>query len=336
MIARNLSAQVFINSVDVTRDLSPYLRSIEYQDVESSETDVLTLELEDRERLFIGDWLPTRGDTLEVELIWNNKNGDGLQERLPLGVFEVDEVELSYPASVCKMKANSVPQNSLLREVDESKSWEEVPLSSIAADIAAASGVELVYDVEFDPKIARAEQGEQSRLAFLEKLCRDNAIALKVADGKLILFDEVKLEEQEPVLTLTRDVSAIEHFRANATLTEIYKECRVSYKHGKHSELYEATFPAPDKKDGKILKINQRVESTAEAERLARKSLREKNKDEIKISLTTVGDFNLLSGNVLNLRGFGWFDGKYLIERARHSIGGGYTTAIECHKCLSY
>lgn len=157
-----------------------------------------------------------------------------------------------------------------------------------------------------------------------------------MADGKLILFDEEELEKRDAVKTLTRDESAIISFRGTATLSEIYKDCRVSYKHGKHAEQYEATATAPGKTSGKTLKINQRVESQTEAEKLARNVLREKNREEVKVSLTVLGDFNLLSGNTIELRGFDWFDGKYLIERARHSIGGGYTTAIECHKCLSY
>lgn len=334
MIARGLEVQVVIAGVDVTRDLAPYLAGLTYEDCLSGETDTIELELHDAARLFIGDWFPTRGDTLTVTLIRTNWDGDRLRETLPLGTFEVDEITLSYPPSTCKLKGNSCPQNSALRQVDASRSWEGVKLSTIAADIARGASVQLVYEATDDPLISRAEQAEQSALAFLDKLCAEYYIALKVADGKLILFDTAELEGREAVTTLRRDASAIKSFRATATLTEVYKAATVSYRHGKHGEQYAATADS-GKASGKTLKVNRRVNSQAEAERLARNALREKNRDEIKITLTTVGDFSLLSGNVVALEGHGFFDGRYIIEKARHSLGGGYETSLECYKCAN-
>lgn len=336
MIARHITAQVYINSVDVSRDLAPYLTGVTYEDTLSSGTDTIELELQDVEHLFIADWFPQRGDTLNVTLIKNNWEGDGLQETLPLGLFEVDEIENSYPPSRCKLKGNSCPQNSALRQVDESRSWENVKLSAIAADIAGKAGVELVYVAEDDPEIKRAEQAELSALEFLDKLCADHYLSVKFADGKLIIFDTAKLEEQEPIMrAFIYGSSIIKKFSATATLTEIYKDCQVSYKHGKQDELYEATATAPNKQDGKTLKINQKVNSQGEAEKLARHKLREKNREEVKVQITTIGDFSLLSGNVIELIDHGFYSGKYLIEKATHKVGSGYETSLECYRCLT-
>lgn len=332
MLTRHLGVKILIAGKDVTKDLSPYLKSITYSDVESGKTDTVELELQDSERLFMSDWFPKRGDTLEVELIREFWRGEET-ETLPLGTFEIDEVSNSYPPSACKLKGNSCPQNSELRQVDESKAWENVRLSEIAQDIAAESNCELFFEASDDPDIKRAEQSEHSRLAFLQKLCTDNGLALKFADGKLIIFDEEKLESQEPVATFDRDLSTIKKFSGTATLTEVYKDCQVTYRHGKQAEVFTGTAEDATKTDGKTLKINQRVENQAEAERLARKKLREKNKDEWKISLTVTGDFRLLSGNVIELKNHGVYDGRWLIESARHKVGRGYEVSIDCHKC---
>lgn len=334
MLTRHLGVTIIIAGNDVTQDLSPYLRSITYSDVESGKTDTVEIELQDAAHLFMSDYFPQRGDTLEVELIREFWNGEST-ETLPLGTFEIDEVSNSYPPSVCKLKGNSCPQNSKLRQVDESKAWENVRLSEIAQDIAAQSNCELVYEATDNPDIKRAEQSEHSRLAFLQKLCTDNGLALKVADGKLIIFDEEKLEDQEPVATFDRDLSIIKKFSGTATLTEVYKDCQVTYRHGKKAEVLTGTAEDATKTDGKTLKINQRVENQAEAERLARKKLREKNKDEWKISLTVTGDFRLLSGNVIELVNHGVYDGCWLIESAKHTIGNGYEVSLDCHKCQS-
>lgn len=335
MLARHVSVRVIIAGKDVTKDLSPYLKAVTYEDVESGETDTIEIELQDAGRLFIADWFPSRGDTLEVELWREGWQGDGQTETLPLGVFEVDEITNSYPPNVAKIKGNSCPQNSALRQVDESRAWEDVKLSAIAADIAAKAGVELFFEASDDPTVKRAEQAELSALAFLEKLCRDNGLALKFADGKLIIFDEAALESQAAVSVLRYDRSVIKQFSATATLSEIYKSCEVSYKHGKQDELFQSKFEDPAKADGKVLKVNQKVETKAEAEKLARKKLREKNKEEIKIQLTTVGRFEYLSGQVVELAGHGFYNGRYIIERATHKVGTGYEVSLEMRRCLN-
>lgn len=320
-----------IAGVDCTRDLFPYLLSISYTDNLSGEADTLDVELMDKEGLFINEWMPTLSDTLSVAL--TKDSGIGRVETLDLGTFEIDEVEAGSPPSVFKIKAVSVSQNSALRQRDESRSWENVKLSEIAQDIAAASGVELFYKASDDPTIQRAEQQEQSRLAFLEKLCRDNFLALKVSDGQLIIFDESELDKQAPALTLYRHQDVI-NFNARFTIQEVYGRADVVYHHGGKDELLQGSFESGS--SGKVLKINQRVEDQAAAERLARNKLREKNKEQVKITLTTMGNFALVAGNVVKLVGFGKFDWSYLVEKATHTLSDGYQTQVELRRCLTY
>ena len=222
-----------------------------------------------------------------------------------------------------------------MRQVDESKAYENAKLSEIAAQIASDSGVELFYEASDDPTINRAEQQEQSRLAFLEKLCKDNYLALKVDSGKLVIFDESKLDAQEPVAVIERDFSPVLSFSATKTLQEVYSSAQVSYKHGQKAELFEGEFNS-GAAQGKTLKINKKVEDKGQAERLARNELREKNKKETQIRLEVLGAFLYAAGNVLEFKGHGAFDGKYLIERARHDIGERYQCSLELRRCLDY
>lgn len=335
MLTRHVGVNVILDGKDISKDLSVFIKSVTYEDAESGETDTVELELMDADRLFIGDWFPKRGDTLEVELWRENWSGDNLIDSLPLGTFEIDEITNSFPPSIAKVKGNSCPQNSALRQVDESRAWENVKLSEIAKDIAARAGVELFYDAQDDPTIKRAEQSERSALSFLEKLCRDNGLCLKFADKKLVIFDEEKAEAQNPVAVFEYGKSTIKRFSARATLTEVYKSCEVNYKDGKADEKYSAKVEDKTRETGKTLKINQQVDNQAAAEKLAGKKLREKNKKEFTLSLTVAGDFSLLSGQTIELRGVGFYDGKWLIERARHKVGNGYEVSLECHKCGS-
>ena len=329
MNARKTSAKIFINGTDATQDISNHLEKIQYVDNLSGSVDTVELQLCDVEKLFLNDWQIERGDTLEITLIknWNE------EETLELKTFEVDEINFSMPPSVMRIKANSCSQNSYLRQVDESKSWEHVKLSKIAQDITTEAGMELFFRAD-DVEIERAEQGEQSALSFLEKLCRDNYLALKVSDNQIIIFDEKELDASEPALTIKSGDAILKRIDIKAKLTDVYKACEVNYQHGKHAEKYSAKIEDSTKSTGKTLKINKKVNSQAEAERLAENELRERNKKENTLTLTCAGDFRLVAGNVIALESFGVFDGNWLIEKATHSVGSGYEVRVECRKCL--
>lgn len=330
-LARRTWIKIIYDKTDISKDIAPYLTSFTYNDVMSGEADDVNITLEDRAELWQGDWLPVKGDTLTLSIM--TKEGEEEEKELPLGRFEIDEIEISAPPNEVRIKAVSVPDSSKLRGEEKTRSWEKTNLSVVAKDIAAGAEMEPFYDTTEDPKLERVEQAGQSDLSFLMKLCSNAGLALKVADKKIIIFDEYKYEQQEPVKTLTKGGDAIKSFSLRSATREIYKACHVKYKKSKKKALIEYTFSLPGK-TGKTLKINQEVSSIAEAEKLAKKKLREKNKEEVTVSMTVVGDFALLAGNTVSLAGFHSFDGKYIITKSSHNVGGGYTMGLELRRCL--
>ena len=78
-----------------------------------------------------------------------------------------------------------------------------------------------------------------------------------------------------------------------------------------------------------------RSSNVAEAERLAKKRLREKNCEEVTGSISCVGRTDLVAATVINIAGFGAFDGKYIIVQAQHDISSsGYTCSLSVRRCL--
>ena len=337
MITRRANAQVIIDGKDVSKDIEPFLSSISYSDVLEGESDTASINLHDEQRLFIADWFPKRGDTASITLTRKNWDGESGVENLPLGDFEIDEISIQSGESGNKasVKLNSIANKSELRSVDKSKAWEKVKLSKIAKDISEAAGMELFYDTDEDPMIERAEQKEKSNLAFLHKLCKDNGLALKVSDKKIIVFDIQKLEKQDPVKTLKYGDGNIKSFSGRATISKIYKSCHVKYQHGKKGEKFDYTYSDGSKDDGMTIELNKKVESQADAEKLAKKELRKKNKEEIKVSLKVLGGFEYLAGNCITLEGYGFFDGKYIIEKSNFDIGSGFSCSLDVRKCLN-
>ena len=331
--ARQATIKILLESKDVSVTVNNFLQSFSYEESVSNEADTANITLNDKDELWIGDWFPKKGTTAEVSIVTTNWWNTG-SEICPLGKFEVDEIKNKFPPATATIKLNSIPNNSKLRNVDSSKSWEKVQLSKIAKDIADAAGMELFYDTAEDPIIERAEQADQSSLKFLSKLCTNAGLALKVTDNKIAIFDFEKYESQTSVATYTKGDSRILEFEATSKLNETYKSCQVTYKHGKKKEKIEGIFTDDNKEDGPTLKINQKVESKEEAEKLAKKKLREKNKEEDKISLKVVGDLRLSAGLTIEIKGFHVHDGKYMIDKLTHAVGRGFTTSLELTKCL--
>ncbi len=334
-LARRITTEIFINSKDITKNISPYLLSVSVSDVLDGETNSATIELEDRERLWVNDWFPQRGDTVKISFTRQNWSGNNEVETFSLDNFEVDEIENKFPPNTCTIKLNSVASSSGLKSSDFSRSWEQTKLSKICSDIAADAGLELFFDSANDPEISRAEQKNESNLKFLHELAKKHGLILRVSEKQLILCDEEKLESAESVKTFSYGDTKIKSFSGRATLSEIYSSAEVEYSHGKKKETFKGKFEDATKPGGKTLKIKKKVSSQTEADDLAKKSLRDKNKKEIEVRLEVIGDFCFLSGNVVELdKSFGFYKGNYIIERADWKVGSGFTCNLDLRKCL--
>jgi phage protein D len=79
-----------------------------------------------------------------------------------------------------------------------------------------------------------------------------------------------------------------------------------------------------------------RMEVRPQAQVQAQAALREQNKMEWVADLTLVGTTRIAAGNTISVKGFGVYDGKYLVRQAVHDIGGEYTTTIKATRALSY
>ncbi len=342
MKPRQIVPIVKYDGKDISADLRPYLKSLSYTDNLSGYADDIELKLEDRAGLWMASWFPDRGATLDISLQltnWENSLSGTTVTRL--GTFAIDTIEASAPPSEVSIKAVSVPDGNTLRGTERTRSWEKAELKTVAKDIADGAGLELVFDTEENPTPDRIEQTEESDLAFLLKLCGDHGLALKIHDGQLVIFDETDYEKKDAVATLAKPgsgaadaIETIKSYRFHATTRDIYKACHVKYTETESGETIEATFTDEMKKEGKTLEVKEQVKTVAEAEKLAKKRLREKNSGEYTMSAELVGNVELLASACVHVTGFGAFDGKYIIVTASHDIGSGYTTSLELRRCL--
>lgn len=357
-LGRRAWLQVTYNSKDISEALAEYLINASYTDNLSGQVDDISLTLEDKAGLWQSDWMPTKGATLDVTLCTYNWQGlyDG-ESNVVLGQFEVDEIELTSAPDVVTIKAVAITigDDSTLRSTLRSHTWENISVWKAANDIAWQNGMKLFWDCSDNPNIDKLEQSDESDLDVLKKICDDAGFALKVTTDTIIVFDEAKYEAAEPVIEIYHpgtevviDVTESDSdepepariltstgYSFKSKIRDVYRSCHVKYAKDKDKTVIEASFTDPNKPEGATLELRQQVESQAEAERLAKKKLREKNRDEVTGSYSFEGQPMLCAGEVVELIGFGLFAGKYLVTQVKHDIGNGFTTSIEIRRCLN-
>lgn len=355
--------QLRYQNKDITEALEKYVLEWTYTDNLSGQADDLQITLEDTAQLWIGPWMPEKGASINAKIVRQNWDKEGATDTLPAGLFEIDEIEMTLVPSVVTIKALSVPQSKSLKGQQKNRAWENTKLSVIARDIAKKSGLKLIYDVTDDPEYDRVEQSGETDLEFLSRLCNAEALALKVTGTSIAIIDEQKYEKKAPIATIRRtktvrydadlkknvteygppeivfgktvSKTGVKNFTARTTMQGVYKACKVEYQQSKKKKKIQYTFTPPDPpKTDRVLYVNERVSSVRAAMRLAKKRLRQENKEAVTVTMTLTGDTRFVAGVTVQLAGFGAFDGKYLITRATHSQSGGYETTIDMRRCL--
>lgn len=355
-IGRRARLIVTYNGKDISESLAQYVLSFSYTDNLTGQVDDISITLEDRAELWEADWMPERGATLDITICTYNWSDLYSEEQdLQLGKFEIDELEVSSAPNVVTIKAVaiSISDDSTLRSTLRSHTWENISVQKAANDIAWQNGMKLQWYCDDNPNIDKLEQNDESDLDVLQKICDDAGFALKVTTDTIIIFDVEKFEKEDvyaeyyhPGTTILNIVEnqpkpvqtdALLNYSFKAKIRDVYKKCHVKYAKDKDKSVIESTFIAPDKKEkeGATLEVHQQVSSQAEADRLAKKKLREKNCEEFTGSFASDGNMGLCAGETIEMIGFGNFSGKYIITQAKHDISSsGFTSSVEIRKCL--
>lgn len=341
--------------------LEKYLIDFQYSDGAPGEQDSITINLDDRENKWIKGWRPSRGDKIKAEIIVINWNKPGTKTKLPCGTFEVDTVAITGPPDKVAIQAQALPLGgSGVMDETRTKTWEKVTLKTVAAEIAKRANLKLHYESSSNPSFDRLDQTDQADLAFLDEKANNEGISTKISGQTLVLFDQEMYEKSPAILTIERGKSKyMDYSFEESTSKRAYSACVVSYrapvkkqKSKSKSNKEEKTGTKGAKKDpktrlitatyrlpgvsGPVLKVNEQVDSVAQAQRLAKNKLREANKEAGKASLSLEGDIRLAAGRTINVKGWGQFDGKYIIESVEHSIGGTFQTKINIRKVLGW
>lgn len=375
MDGRRVSVVIDYNGKNIDQYLQNDLISFSYNDAGSGEMDDISLQLDDRGGKWLRAWKPEKGDTIKATINTISWDKDGQKLKLPCGQFEVDTVEPSGPPDVVDIKAIAVPVSGHLSlRTKRTKSWEKTKLKSIAQEIATRAKLKLNWQSASNPSYDQIEMSDQTDFNFLLENLNNEGLAVKVTNSQLVIFDEEEFEKKKPSFTIERGKSHVLSYKFENTATDgLYSKCIVEYRSTTSVEKKTAaktttpttptkpkatattpTKPTTTKKKvvkktvivrgeytapgikGPVLKItDKKVENAAEARRVAKNTLREKNKEVGKASLEMEGSTIYATGATFTLKGWGKADGKYIIESCNHSAAGGlYTTSLEIRKVV--
>lgn len=277
-----------------------------------------------------------KGLMINATVVQQNYNSDGKDLVLNCGSFEIDTVDMSGPPSKVTIKCTSLPYKSTIRKQAKTKAWEKVKLSVIANEIAKTNNMECMFLSKDNPFYERKEQVQKSDIVFLQGLCKNAGISLKVTNNMLVLFDEMEYENKKAILTIESGKSNIINYKFSTKTSDVtYSKSKVTYTDPKTKKTIKYTYtPRNADKNGQVLEINEKVKDREEARQLAMKRLRQKNKNEFTADFNLVGDVRLVAGSTVNVAGYGMFDGKYIIETATHNITSGYTVGLKLRRVL--
>jgi len=342
-MARRTEVSISFDGTNITDNIRPYFLNLTYTDDTDDLTDDLKITVQDRDGIWMEKWLEeaveaTAGNKLSISTVIIPENWKS-ERKLETGAFELDSVDASGPPSTVTINATSLAFSGSLRQTKKSKVWQNYTLSGIASEIAAGGGMGCMYESGSNPSYDRIEQTKQSDIEFLNKLCKDAGISIKATDGKLVLYDQAAYEAKAPVLTIEKGKNGgyTKYKLASGSADTQYAKCRVRYMDPATGKCIEGTAEDEGISGEQCLEVTAKVGSVGEAQELARKNLRLHNKLAKTASFTMPGDVGLVAGVTVLLKGWGGWDGKYIVTRAVHTVGsGGYTTQINLRRVLNY
>ncbi len=318
---------ITVAGVSAGLELGRDLKEFTYRDVHHGEVDDITFKLGDGRGLWRDDWGIDEGTEVSAVMGY----GGLLGVRVPCGLYAVDETEASGDAGgdTATFRALSAFTSKELR-TERSEAYDQVKLTDIVARAANRHGLTVVGEIP-DLSFERITQNKKGDLQFLTGLAEDWGCYFSVKGDQLVFTTRESIESADPVRRF--DLVAgdpVTRYRFRKSTHKLYAKAVARYLHPVRKATLTATAEDPRVPSGDTLKLDDRVETQAHAERMCVARLARENDDLGTGRITAVGDPLLLAGRVVELApSYGRYAGRWLITMAQHRFNsGGYTTHV--------
>ena len=299
------------------------ITAFDYTDVASGQSDSVSITMHDIGHEWMGSLMPIRGADIGAKI--KASEWEGLSS-FDCGTFILDDISFSGKPTNCVLGGVSVPAMDDFKSLPRTHTWEKATIEQIAAQIAQSAGVALCYDAPA-VQIAEIEQNQQTDSAFLYQLCEKYGLALKVYNHKLVIFDIAAYEEKGAVVTFSE--KDMEKWSYKTTVEGTYTGVNLNYTDPDTEDTINVSMGA----QGRMYSMNTQASSRYDAELQAAAKVNQANRSIETMDVTIKPRSGIVASHCVNISGIGKIDGKYYVDKVKHSVGSkGYTMALTLHK----
>lgn len=331
MKARRAEIIVYYNGKNISKTISDYIQNFDYVDNASGAADTVTLKLTDRQKKWIGSWIPVQGDNVRIYIKISDWTKEGDNRKLNCGLFLLDDLGFSGPPSVASIGGISTPINTDFNVTEKTKTWKKTTVKGILAEISKSAGISLYFEGENYP-IEELEQSGQTDMNFAFDLCKKYNLAMKLYNKKLVAFDQTNYEKKKAKYKI--DASQMTSWSGTKSMTKLYDGVSISYTESKSDKTYNYKYMIS--KGSRILKVNEKADGLQDAEIKAKSKLLEFNRKCQCLTIKLRGDTKYIASANMEVTGLGKMNGIYYIDTVKHSKApnSGYTCEITAHKVV--
>lgn len=305
------------------KKIEAQITALSYSDIASGQSDSVSITMHDIGKEWMNAYMPKRGADLSAKINLRNWDGD---KSVNCGTFILDDISFSGKPTTCVLGGVSVPTMDDFKSLQRTNTFQNTTVQDIASQIAARAGVALHYEADTF-QVNEIEQNRQTDSAFLLSLCEKYGLSLKVYNQKIVIFDTVKYEEKSAVCTL-QETDCL-RWSYNTTIEGTYTGVDLNYTDPDTDETINITMG----EKGRVYSINTQADNRYDAELQAAAKANEANRSIETMEISIKANPSIVASQCIQIFGLGKIDGKYFIDKVKHSISGsGYTMALSLHK----
>lgn len=321
--------RLLANQRDITRTIAERLISIRYTDAAGLESDILEIQISDNDPN-----TPVRLPPTGAELDFSIGYQDGGMRRV--GIFVVDEIELSGPPSEMTIRARAAPFDhsrggKTQLQTQKRRTWEKgLLLGAVLRTIAAEHKLQPVISAALEKiELPHLAQTDESDLNFLNRLAYRYDAVIKPAAGKLVATKrgEGTTASGKPGPSITVRPADVSNWRATIAKREVSGTVIAHWHATKQAKLNEVKIGTGEP----VTILKRYLQTEAMAQAAARAELERRARRQATLHLTMPGRTDAVAEGRVILAGFrDGANGTWIITRAEHVLDqGGYATTID-------
>lgn len=348
------SLYVMYQNKNMSTSIKPYLQSMSFSKTIAGTGDSFSFTLADPLNKWSGSWKPKTGAEIYASVQYWGFNGDQTIRKIKFGHMELNSIGVKAPPSTTTIECTSIPKGKGTK-TKRTQKYKKCTIRSVATIIAKRLGVKLLYKASSSPSYDVLEQTKENDLVFLKRIGSENGLSIKISTKYLTILDDADLEAQPAKYLIKKTNTRIKSYDFSETLNGGYRSCKIYYtketktkvkekdKDGKiktktktSKRTISTSFtPKHPPATGGVLKVEEEFKNLDTGKRIAKNKLREANKDLNKASFSFIGLLGVNEGDTVALKGFGGFDGKYIVVSYSGNLStSGTDCTLELRKCL--